>query len=212
MWRTPVNKKSLHLYSNLESPRFFHSRCFSLLKGTRGGRFNFWKEWWRHRMSQRWEWAWSLSQMPSTQLTSCPRLPPCFLSNFPSSKWPQSSLHASLPLPTPPSHPMDELCFPVMATEQPVGGLCMRKVRGLPPFPLDIFVASLTASFIQCLGLPLSRAGSRVQLYVLLCSFKGGGIKEHHRSWPGAGKAGGTAYRYCQEPSESETPPRIWTR
>lgn len=41
MWRMPINKKSLHLYSNLESPRSFHSRCFSLLKGTRGGRFNF---------------------------------------------------------------------------------------------------------------------------------------------------------------------------
>lgn len=43
MWRTPINKKSLHLYSNLESPQSFHSRCFSLLKGTRGGRFNFLK-------------------------------------------------------------------------------------------------------------------------------------------------------------------------
>ena len=168
MWRTPINKKSLHLYSNLESPRSFHSRCFSLLKGTRGGRFNFWKEWWRHRMSQRWEWAWSLSQVPSTQLTSChlhqiPRLPPCFLSDFPSSKWPQSSLRASLPLPTPPA-PSDGWtllpCYGHWTTSR--GTLHAEGPRTLPPFPLDIFVTSLTPSFIQCLGLPLSRAGSRV--------------------------------------------------
>uniref|UniRef100_F1RKW3 E3 ubiquitin-protein ligase RNF135 n=2 Tax=Sus scrofa TaxID=9823 RepID=F1RKW3_PIG len=41
---------------------------------------------------------------------------------------------------------------------------------------------------------------------------RGGGAEEHHRSWPGAGRAGGPACRYCQEPSEPELPPRIRTR
>lgn len=169
------------------------------------------------RVSQSWEWSWNPSQMPSTHLISChqccqtSRLSPYFVSDFPCSKWPLGFPSCLTPLPLP--HPMDELWFSVMATGPPVGGNGHAKGPGsLPPCPLDIFVTSLPASFIQCLQLPLSRTGSWVQLCVLLCSFEGGGAEEHHRSWLGARRAGGTAYRYCQEPSESETSPRIRTR
>lgn len=87
-----------------------------------------------------------------------------------------------------------------------------QSLRGLPPCPLDISASSLPASLIQCLRLPPSRTSSWAQLCALLCFLKGGGTEELHRSRSGPGKAGGTAFRHCQGPSESETPPRTWTR
>lgn len=74
--------------------------------------------------------------------------------------------------------------------------------------PLNVFTTSLPVPLSRLHT--LFRADSWVQLWVLLCSFKGIGTQEHLRSRWGAGGAGGSACRHCQEPSEAEAPPGIW--